>query len=294
VTLRQLEILRAVLRYQTTMAAARALGMSQPAVSNAVKHMEAQLGFALFERINNRLFPTDAARQLQEEAEPLFAIQAALAERVQDLRDEKTSRLHLLATPPLGHGVIPRTMGSFLVRRPRLRVVYDVRDLNDVVKGVESGAAELGFGLNLGVHPTLEAEVLHEGRMVCVCRRGDALARNKAVTPADLAGERFIALDPRTRMGHAVREAFRDAGAAYNFALEVHTCHIACLMVAAGLGVSVVDPFSAITSVREELAVVPFEPAIPSIAHAFWSNRKPPGDMALRFVGAVRLALTRR
>ena len=68
-TLRQLEILRAVLRFQTTMAAARVLGMSQPAVSAALKQMESQLGFALFERVNNRLFPTEAARMLQQEAE---------------------------------------------------------------------------------------------------------------------------------------------------------------------------------------------------------------------------------
>ena len=41
-TLRQIEILRALMRLGTTMGAARALGMSQPAVSNALKHMEAQ------------------------------------------------------------------------------------------------------------------------------------------------------------------------------------------------------------------------------------------------------------
>ena len=57
-TLRQLEILRAVIRHRTTVAAADELALSQPAISNALKAMEAQAGFALFERVNNRLFPT--------------------------------------------------------------------------------------------------------------------------------------------------------------------------------------------------------------------------------------------
>jgi DNA-binding transcriptional LysR family regulator len=290
-TLRQLEILRALMRFQTTMAAARSLGLSQPAVSNAIRQMEGQLGFALFERINNRLFPTDAARLIHEEAEPLFAIQAALADRVQDLRDEKVSRLRILSTPPLGNGAIPRALEAFLRRRPRLRIFFDVRDLAEVTKGTESGGADLGFGLNLGSQPTLAAETLYEGRMVCVCRRGDPLSRQAFVTPADLGRHGFIALDGATRMGAAVRESFRTARQPFNFTVEVRYCHTACVMVSAGLGASVVDPISALTGGQDNLVAVPFEPAIPSSAHVFWSTRKPLGETARRFVTEIRAAL---
>ena len=62
--LRQIELLRAVVRCETTVRAAQELGLSQPAVSNAIKHLESQVGFPLFERVNNRLFPTAEARSL--------------------------------------------------------------------------------------------------------------------------------------------------------------------------------------------------------------------------------------
>ena len=62
--LRQIELLRAVVRCETTVRAAHELGLSQPAVSNAIKHLESQVGFPLFERVNNRLFPTAEARML--------------------------------------------------------------------------------------------------------------------------------------------------------------------------------------------------------------------------------------
>src|SRR5271166_4688206 len=71
-TLRQLEILRALIRHRTTVAAAADLALSQPAVSNALKIMEAQAGFVLFHRVNNRLFPSAEALALHEEGETIF------------------------------------------------------------------------------------------------------------------------------------------------------------------------------------------------------------------------------
>jgi DNA-binding transcriptional LysR family regulator len=281
-TLRQLEILRATIRCQTTMAAARELGMSQPAVSSAIRHMEGQLGFPLFERVNNRLFPTDAARVLQEDAEPLFAMHAALELKLQDLREDKVSRLRILSTPPLGHAAIPAALELFLRRHPRLRIFFDVRELDEVVRSVESGTTDLGFGLGLGHHQSLQVQPLFTGRMVCVTRRDHPLARLPAVTPRDLAEHPFIALEAGTRMGIAVRDAFLAARQPFAFRAEVRYCDTACVLAAAGLGVSVVDPFS---PTRDRgLAVRPFAPAIPSVAYAFWSARRPISQTARRFL----------
>ena len=85
-TLRQLEILRALIRCSTTVAVVQDLGMAQPAVSDAVKAMEAQAGFALFERSNGRLFPTAKALEIHAEAETIFALHGRLAARMRDMR----------------------------------------------------------------------------------------------------------------------------------------------------------------------------------------------------------------
>src|SRR6266571_3110616 len=86
--LRQLEVLRAVMRCRTTIGAARELGMSQPAVSHAIKRTESQLGFRLFDRIHNRLVPTEEAKIL-----PLFAIHQAINRKANDLRDGRAGRI---------------------------------------------------------------------------------------------------------------------------------------------------------------------------------------------------------
>ena len=61
-SLRLLEIFGAVITHQTTVHAAEDLGISQPAVSLAIKQLEEQLGFSLFDRRNRRLQPTQEAR----------------------------------------------------------------------------------------------------------------------------------------------------------------------------------------------------------------------------------------
>ncbi|HUD33320.1 MAG TPA: LysR family transcriptional regulator [Variovorax sp.] len=83
INLRQLEVLRAVMRCRTTIGAAEELGMSQPAVSNAIKLAETKLGIALFDRVSNRLVPTADARILMADAEPLFVVHEAVQRKLE-------------------------------------------------------------------------------------------------------------------------------------------------------------------------------------------------------------------
>src|SRR6201987_4714238 len=145
--LRQLEILRAVIRHRTTVAAADELALSQPAVSNALKTMEAQAGFALFERVNNRLFPTAEAMALYKESEAIFALHAKLENRVRDLRENRAGHLSIGATPPLAYSIIPPAMSEFLQQRPQTRIFFDVLRYEGISDGLLSRVAQLGVAL---------------------------------------------------------------------------------------------------------------------------------------------------
>src|SRR5246127_5319695 len=134
--LRQLEILRAVVQHRTTVAAADELALSQPAISNALKAMEAQEGFALFERVNNRLFPTTEAMELYRESEAIFALHAKLENRVRDLRECRAGQLSIVATPPLAYSIIPPAMSEFLRLRPQTRMFFDVRRYEGIIDGL--------------------------------------------------------------------------------------------------------------------------------------------------------------
>jgi DNA-binding transcriptional LysR family regulator len=290
-TLRQLEILRALVRHRTTVAAAAALRLSQPAVSNALRQMETQAGFALFERINNRLFPTREALLLHEQAEGILALHAGLENRLVDLRESTAGHLRLVSTPPLGHGVIPAVLRSFLARRPQVRVLLDVRPFEGVTDSLENGLTDLGFMLGEDDTAALTKETLHSADMVCVMPQGHALARRDVVTPADLAPHAFIALERGTRMGEAVRESFRQVDCPFAATVETRYCNTACVLAEAGVGVAVVDPFSPVSGTTRRLEIRPFAPATRSVAYAAWSPNRALSRLAKAFLDEVRRAM---
>ena len=62
INLRQIEVFRAIMLTHSMSGAAKALHVSQPAISRLVSHTEQRLGLKLFERIKGRLYPTPARR----------------------------------------------------------------------------------------------------------------------------------------------------------------------------------------------------------------------------------------
>ncbi|KJC42160.1 transcriptional regulator [Bradyrhizobium sp. LTSP885] len=288
--LRQLEILRAVIRHRTTVAAADELALSQPAISNALKAMEAQAGFALFERVNNRLFPTSEAMALYKESEAIFALHAKLENRVRDLRECRSGLLSIVATPPLAYSIIPPALSDFLRHRQQTRVFFDVRRYEGIIEGVTSRVAELGFVLGLSHHPGIAHEVVHTGEMVCVLPPKHPLAERPVISASDLVGLPFIGLERGTRLGEAVRESFAQAGAPFQPTVEVRYCNTACVLAAAGVGAAVVDPFSPRQGGNHDLVIRPFTPRTPAVAHMLWSEAEPLSRLAKAFLDEVRQA----
>jgi DNA-binding transcriptional LysR family regulator len=288
--LRQLEILRAVIRHRTTVAAADELALSQPAISNAVKAMEAQAGFALFERVNNRLFPTAEAMALYKESEAIFALHAKLENRVRDLRECRSGLLSIVATPPLAYSIIPSALSDFLRQRRQTRVFFDVRRYEGIIEGVTSRVAELGFALGLTHHPGIAHEVVYNGEMVCVLPPNHPLAERAVISASDLVGLPFIGLERGTRLGEAVRESFSRVGAPFQPSVEVRYCNTACVLAAAGVGAAVVDPFSPRQNGKQNLVVRPFTPRTPAVAYMLWSESEPLSRLASAFLEEVRQA----
>jgi DNA-binding transcriptional LysR family regulator len=287
--LRQIELLRAVVRCETTVRAGQELGLSQPAVSNAIKHLESQVGFPLFERVNNRLFPTAEARSLYKDSDPIFTLHAAFESKVQDLKENRAGHVRIIATPPLGYGVIPSALRNFLAKRPKVRVSFDVRRFENVVESVENGTAELGFVMGLGDNRGLDSETFFAGDMVCVMPSDHPLAAQKTITPQDLRDVPFIALEQGTRMGTILRKAFADASEPFRFSVEVRYCNMACVLAESGVGVAVVDPLSPVFSSHSSLAIRAFAPASEVTASVIRSRKRPISRAAQAFLNEVRL-----
>ncbi|CAM3194616.1 LysR substrate-binding domain-containing protein [Paracoccus nototheniae] len=270
ISLRLLEIFSAMMRAETTVEAAEALGVSQPAVSAGLRQLEVQLGITLFERTHRRLVPTAEARLLYEEIKPVFGLMRSFAGRARDIRQGKSGRLRVIATPPLGHTLAPRALRHFLQGRPDVSVAYDVRRLEHVLEAVQTGAADLGLALSMDRDPSVNTEVLHQGHMVALVPACGDLAGRAAITPQDLgpdlgqepggSGFGLIGLAEESILGLLVKTAFDQAGVAYAPRVEVRYASTAAVLANETGGATVIDPYTAAFHGTPQMAIRPFSP----------------------------------
>lgn len=293
-SLRLLEIFGAVMLHQTTVDAAGELGISQPAVSLAIKQLEGQLGFPLFDRRNQRLQPTEEARSLFAQIEPILLQLRSVEGYIQDLRDRSAGNLRILATPPLGHSVVPRVLKRFLADRPGVTVRYDVRRMENVIQEVELGSAELGLVLALDGHPAVEVHRFSTDLMVALLPADHALANRERVTPEDCLEHGHIGLDPASRLGVLLRTAFNSKGVPYLPRVVVRYCHTAAVLANAGMGVSIVDRHTAEFMAGQGLVARPFLPEIPVGACMLTRRNTPLSRLASGFAEALETAFDHR
>ena len=294
--IRLLEIFRAVMIAQSTVGAARALTISQPAVSNAIRQLEATVGFALFDRTGNRLVPRDEARILFDESEAIALVLTKLDQTVDDLQASRLGHVRVFATPQLGHSVVPGAIRQFLKNRPRVKVYLHVRDSYKVIESVAASAAD--FGLATALEPQLADSFamvpIASVEMVCIVPLGHPLVKHRMVTPKHLKPFPIIGLDSAARLSPLVRTAFSNAGVPYGPMIEVRYSDTACLLVIAGNGVAVVDWFSASAHARRSnLAIIPFRPRIEVAAWAIFPKARTPSRLAQALLDSVHVS-TRR
>ncbi len=97
--LRQIEVFRTIMVTRSMTGAAKALHVSQPAVSRLVSHTELRLGLKLFERIKGRLYPTPEAEQLFAEVTAVYNSVQRVNQVAEDLLDHRSGLLRVPAAP---------------------------------------------------------------------------------------------------------------------------------------------------------------------------------------------------
>ncbi|MFK0171313.1 LysR family transcriptional regulator [Streptomyces sp. NPDC090306] len=192
-----LELLLAVARFGSLGAAARSLGITQPAASSRIRSMERQLGLALVDRSprGSRLtehgaLVTDWARRVVEAAEAFDAGAHAL-------RDRRDSRLRVAASMTIAEYLLPGWLLALRARRPDTAVSLLAGNSTTVAEQLLNDQADLGFVEGLTVPRGLDSAVVAHDRLVVVtapghpwARRGRPLAAEElAATPLILREE---------------------------------------------------------------------------------------------------------
>lgn len=257
-----LDLFRAVLRHGGMTRAAEALGIGQPHVSRAIARLEADLGFALFDRGHGSALPTREGEAFAHEVERTYAGLDHLRGAARRIRDLGTAPLRIACQPSLAARLVPRTIRHFGTDSPGVPVALHVPGPETIWTLVASGQCDLGLVRSRPDHAGVICEPFLTVEAVCALPRGHALTRKAAVSVGDLAGEALIA-GAAGRFQDSVEDAFARAGLAPRFTHTAQYTTARCGLVAEGLGLAIVDPIPACDLSGLPIVLRPFRPALP-------------------------------
>ncbi len=262
INLRNLEVFRAVVASGSATAAARSLGVTQPAVSRMLAQLEKSIGCTLFFREKGRLHPTPEGLLYFEEVELAFANLDRLSRVANDMRSLNVGQLRITAPPSLVEGLIPEVIAEFLDSHPGIQVTLDSHAPDQAREMVASRAVDCGIGKLPIDHPGITHEAFVTVDTVCAMPTDHPLRKLKVITPDDLRSEPLLLLGQgRTSRGR-IEAAFRHLGIVPQVRVETHTVGAACACAARGMGIAIVNGLMAHQYTDRGVVLRPFRPRI--------------------------------
>lgn len=237
---RQLEVFRAVIDAGSATAAARVLGLSQPAVSQQLAQFESELGIDLFVRERGRLVPTSQAAELYDEVAFAFEGVERVINLVRKMRTHNTGTLRIAAPYSMCEALLPRLIARFAASRPHLRYAVELGSYEAIIGMVAKRVVDVGIVKEPVEHPGISTHPLIDSEAACALPRGHKLAARRRIEIKDLAGEPLVLLGRHTPWRYEIHAIFRRHGLLPNVRIETHSVGAVCGFVAGGLGVAIV------------------------------------------------------
>ncbi len=291
--LRQLAYFVAVAEESHFTRAAERLRIAQPAVSQQIRRLEAELGERVFLRDRRSVRLTPAGEALLPHARAALAQVSLGRESIAALRGLLAGPLAIGLVHPLpGRGIV-RAVGAFARRHPGVSLSLREGETDALLADVFTGALHCAFiGLGPGTEPPGELaarEVAREPAVLAV-HAEHALAALDTVDLGSLRDEAFVCLTHDSRLRHVLEAACAQAGFAPRIVAETTDLAVMVMLVAEGVGVALL-PRSGLDGVRDvvplevtgarverRIVLVWREDYVPPAARAFIELSRPPLD----------------
>ena len=192
-------------------AAAETIHLSQPALSRRIDKLEDALGVRLFDRDTRNVELTAVGRDFARKTRTLLDDLDAMLLGMRDVAANRWGQVTLACIPSTVHYFLPAVLQQYHGRFPRIRVHIIDESANEVLAAVAHGEAELGLNMTGSDEPTIEFEPLLSEPFVAACHRDHPLARQRAVTWAELGRYDFMTTSRSRRCASAHKHALRCA-----------------------------------------------------------------------------------
>jgi len=240
----QLEVFNAIVSSGSITGAARLLHISQPGVSRSLSNLEREIGFSLFKRDKKRVLITPEGTSFYEEVRRSYLGLDRLAQAAQEIKELRRVHLRIASLPALSYGMVPGAIKTFLDRNPTMKITFEAHMSHHVVESVANQRVDLGIAQVASEYPGLKVHSSFRSDCVCVMPIGHPYCDKDVIGIADLQTQPFVAL-PQHSMAGSQFDILMVDGQPIVPRMETLGTSAACAMVAEGIGLAIVDPFSA-------------------------------------------------
>ena len=214
-----------------------ALGLSQPAVSARIQHLEQMLGVKLFHRTTRRVTITDAGDRL------LVRMQHTMAElrgMLQELEDEvhlRRGRISVGASPTVAASFLAGVICQFRTEQPDIEIILQDDFYGRAMDRVLRGEVDLAVVPFAPDNDLLEFELLFKDRFLLAVPSTHRLAQLQRVALDQLVGEVLISIPPQSAAYGTFKRAFTEAGLEFNPAFLARNPSTKFALIRAGYGI---------------------------------------------------------
>lgn len=289
--LRHVEAFRAVMVAGSVVGAARLLNLTQPGVSRTIGLLELRLGYALFERRGRRLVATAEAEALYREIEPIYHGIERIAQVAQDIRFQRAGALRVATLPALAQWLVPHALARFLATRPAVTVFVQSLPSRQIAELVSTRQFDVGVVELPLAHAAVEFHPLEPVQSMAVMPAGHRLADKAQVSLRELGGERMILLSKDSYVRYQIDDAFAAVRAAPQVVAETPSSSIACALVAAGVGITLVSRWTAEPFAGPGIVVTPVKERLASRYAIIFPASRPDAALPAAFAAELRAAM---
>lgn len=243
ISIRQVEVIRAVLKARSISGAARLLNVSPAAVSRMLRHTESQIGFALFSRTTSGFVPTPEARDLVDDLEQVHSGLHRIQTRLSAGR-ERPVLLRIGSSPGLGMTVVPRALARMRRKAPDFQFELGALHVDEVLTQLEFRRYDFAMTIYEIDDPRLSIRTLARAPFVCLMPEDHPLAEHDTVSLHQIARHDLIGYDPASFQQRLIDRFFSDLGLTPFYVARCRLMNTACALTQERIGLTLLDQFT--------------------------------------------------
>lgn len=270
--------------------AARALHLSQPAVSKQLADLEQDLGAMLFDRLPRGVRLTAAGEALRPHAERILLAEKAAQHDLRGLLGMSHGRLSIGASTTIGSYLVPSLFGELRRVHPTLELDLQIANTAAIQAAVLDNDVDLGLTEGLIAADALHVESVAADEMVAIAPPGHPALARAPLRASELGALPLLMRERGSGTREVVEAALRDRGLSIEPVMSLGGTEALKNAVLHGLGLAIVSRLTVEHELRiGRLAELPIEDLrIRRDLHLVTLQGKTPSPAAAAFIALLR------